>query len=502
VRATGAAEFEPPTAASLVARGTRFNPTDPAMVATAKAALHTSAAHVREVLCRERERKTVLDLVRKCLKARRGGSAYVCGLPGTGKSLTVSEAERVARCWGDGSAAGGGSKHAVPKSERPRVAAVNCMALGDPRLVFSKVIEELGGAEKSAAHKNARAFAERDDVDLGADLGALPEVATLRQLVTGGGVDATNDGSSSKSVPTTVILLDEMDQLVSKAQGILYELFGLPTLPGSRCVVIGVANGINLVEVTLPRLAARGCEPNVVRFNAYDNAQLKRLLRQRLGALPFAVFEDAGLELCARKVAAATGDMRRALNICAVAVDLCAREAADLCAANDEERAKETRATSKPEPRFSGALVKVAHVARAVSASFSSPVVDTVRGLPQHQQMVLCAAVRAFRERQSGSGTGSAQSAGSTLGVLNDKYTALCKEAGIRGVTPGEFSGVCTVLADQTLLRVGAGREDRQRKVSLAVHQDDVVFALQGVNFFRNLIGEGRGGNAGTGGRR
>ena len=195
----------------------------------------------------------------------------MCGLPGTGKSLTVSEAERVARCWGDGSAAGGGSKHAVPKSERPRVAAVNCMALGDPRLVFAKVIEELGGAaEKSAAHKNARAFAERDDVDLGADLGALPEVATLRQLVTGGGVDATNDGSSSKSVPTTVILLDEMDQLVSKAQGILYELFGLPTLPGSRCVVIGVANGINLVEVTLPRLAARGCEPNVVRFNAYD----------------------------------------------------------------------------------------------------------------------------------------------------------------------------------------------------------------------------------------
>jgi hypothetical protein len=26
--------------------------------------------------------------------------------------------------------------------------------------------------------------------------------------------------------------------------------------------------------------------------------------------------------------------------------------------------------------------------------------------------------------------------------------------------------------------------------VSLGVHNDDVVFALQGVNFFRNLIGE------------
>ena len=97
------------------------------------------------------------------------------------------------------------------------------------------------------------------------------------------------------------------------------------------------------------------------------------------------------------------------------------------------------------------------------------------------------AAVRLFRD---------ATRKEATLGVLNDTYTALCKEAGIRGLTPGEFSGVCTVLADQTLLRVGPGREDRQRKTSLAVHQDDVVFALQGVNFFRNLIGE-RGGARG-----
>ena len=49
---------------------------------------------------------------------------------------------------------------------------------------------------------------------------------------------------------------------------------------------------------------------------------------------------------------------------------------------------------------------------------------------------------------------------------------------------------LCSVLADLTLLKVGPGREDRQRKVSLGVHADDVVFALQGVNFFRNLIGE------------
>ena len=137
-------------------------------------------------------------------------------------------------------------------------------------------------------------------------------------------------------------------------------------------------------------------------------------------------------------------------------------------------------------------------MARAISASFSSPVVDTMRDLSLPQQMVLCAAVRLFRD---------APRKEATLGELNETYKALCKEAEIRRglksgelrltLSLGEFSDVCTVLADQTLLRVGPGREDRQRKTSLAVHQDDVVFALQGVNFFRNLIGEKGGARGG-----
>ena len=487
------------TAVAPHARGvaTRWNPTDASMVAQVKSALHTSTAP-GGVRCREAERKRVVDIIQRSLKSGRSASVYVCGLPGTGKSLTVSEAEKVARSWGDGSALGGGSKRALARADRPRVAAVNCMALAEPRHVFARIIEELGGTPPSASSESGASGAAE-----AADVSQLPEVAALRALVVdragagsgaGAGLRTSGVASAGSHGPMTVILLDEMDQLVSKAQGILYELFGLPTLAKSRCVVVGVANGINLVEVTLPRLAARGCEPAVVRFNAYDRDQLKLLLRQRLGSLPWTVFEDAGLELCSRKVAAATGDMRRALNICAAAVDLCAREANEAAAKTEDREtagagSAEGISPSRRRARVaaSASLVKISHMARAISASFSSPVVDTMRGLPQHQQMVLCAAVRLFRD---------ATRKEATLGVLNDTYTALCKEAGIRGLTPGEFSGVCTVLADQTLLRVGPGREDRQRKTSLAVHQDDVVFALQGVNFFRNLIGE-RGGARG-----
>ena len=463
---------------SLPALGTAavvWNAADPHMVNQAKQRLHTSVMPGGFAKCRERERRKVVDIIQGCLKKRRSGSVYVCGLPGTGKSLTVSQAEKMIRCWGDGSKEGGGDRHALPAKERPRVAAVNCMALSEPRHVFARVIEELGGVPPALDANGA-------DANGAADVTQLPEVAALRQLVCGTPADANgrssrNAAAAAANQPMTVVLLDEMDQLIGKDQAILYELFGLPTLPGSRCVIVGVANAINLVEVTLPRLAARGCEPTVVSFNAYDKDQLQRLLKQRLAGLPFAVFEDAGLELVARKVAAATGDMRRALNICTNAIDICAGEAA---------RAAEEGAAPNPggfNAGFGedGTLVKMHHVARAISASFNSPVVETMRGLPQHQQMVLCAAVRLFR---------TAARKETALGVLNDQYTKLCKESKLKGLTSGEFSGVCTVLADLTLLKVGPGREDRQRKVSLGVHADDVVFALQGVNFFRNLIGE------------
>ena len=462
---------------SLPALGTAavvWNAADPHMVNQAKQRLHTSVMPGGFAKCRERERRKVVDIIQGCLKKRRSGSVYVCGLPGTGKSLTVSQAEKMIRCWGDGSKEGGGDRHALPAKQRPRVAAVNCMALSEPRHVFARVIEELGGVPPALDVNGA-------DANGAADVTQLPEVAALRQLVCGTPTDANSRGSrngaAAANQPMTVVLLDEMDQLICKDQAILYELFGLPTLPGSRCVIVGVANAINLVEVTLPRLAARGCEPTVVSFNAYDKDQLQKLLKQRLAGLPFAVFEDAGLELVARKVAAATGDMRRALNICTNAIDICAGEAA--------RAAEEGAAPADPggfnAPGEDGTLVKMHHVARAISASFNSPVVETMRGLPQHQQMVLCAAVRLFR---------TAARKETALGVLNDQYTKLCKESKLKGLTSGEFSGVCTVLADLTLLKVGPGREDRQRKVSLGVHADDVVFALQGVNFFRNLIGE------------
>ncbi|GLT81697.1 hypothetical protein SLE2022_001330 [Rubroshorea leprosula] len=62
------------------------------------------------------------------------------------------------------------------------------------------------------------------------------------------------------------------------------------------------------------------CKPLVVTFRAYSKDQILRILRERLMALPYVVFQPQALKLCARKVAAASGAMRKALSVCRSAV--------------------------------------------------------------------------------------------------------------------------------------------------------------------------------------
>jgi origin recognition complex subunit 1 len=53
----------------------------------------------------------------------------------------------------------------------------------------------------------------------------------------------------------TVVLLDELDMLLSRDQSVLYNLFGWPQASGARLVVIGIANTLDLPERLLPKIA-------------------------------------------------------------------------------------------------------------------------------------------------------------------------------------------------------------------------------------------------------
>ena len=95
---------------------------------------------------------------------------------------------------------------------------------------------------------------------------------------------------------------------------------------------------------------------------------MQAVLQRRLAQLPGPVFAPPALMLCARKVAAASGDMRRALEVCRKAVD---------------------HVTTGPVGmrEVAAALARVNGGAGSMSTR-----VAAIRDLPLQQQLLLCAA--------------------------------------------------------------------------------------------------------------
>jgi cell division control protein 6 len=122
-----------------------------------------------------------------------------------------------------------------------------------------------------------------------------------------------------------IVVLDELDQLLSRQQSVLYHLFELASAHGSRLILIGVANALDLSDRFLPRLAALGATPRTVTFSPYSPAELESIISQRIAPVEASatscLMERSAIKLCAMKVAAASGDARRALEVCRVAAD-------------------------------------------------------------------------------------------------------------------------------------------------------------------------------------
>lgn len=197
------------------------------------------------------------------------GCLYVCGLPGTGKTLVVS---RVV------------DELATTFSPKVRVSNntifkvwVNCANLARPKDVFTRVAAAL---------------------DLpSTDANALDAIRTF----------------CSTSGPKVIIVLDEVDFLTTRDQSVLYAAFEWARGEQSRLVVVGVANALDLPTRLLPWLRAGGCVPEVHTFTPYDASALAAIVHQRLNGSD--ALSKPAVALAAKKVAACAGDARAVLDV-------------------------------------------------------------------------------------------------------------------------------------------------------------------------------------------
>jgi origin recognition complex subunit 1 len=122
-----------------------------------------------------------------------------------------------------------------------------------------------------------------------------------------------------------VLLLDELDFLVTRRQGVIYNLLEWAQAPQSRLIVIAIANTMDLPERVLTKRIASRLGLLRVEFMPYSEQQLISILSTRLGPDCPIVSMNA-IAFASRKVAAVNGDARRLLDICRRAVELTEHE--------------------------------------------------------------------------------------------------------------------------------------------------------------------------------
>ncbi|XP_071117576.1 origin recognition complex subunit 1-like [Haliotis cracherodii] len=369
----------------------------------ARARLHVSAVP-DSLPCRDNEFSDIYTFVESKLMDGTGGCMYISGVPGTGKTATVREVMR--------SLVQGCTDGDVPQF---KFLELNGMKLTDPRQAYVHLLKDLTGQR------------------------ATPEHA----------MELLNKKFSTPAPrrETVVLLVDELDLLWTRKQDVMYNIFDWPTKQQARLVVLAVANTMDLPERIMMKRVSSRLGLTRMTFQPYTFRQLEEIVESRMKGLR--VFEEDAVQLAARKVAALSGDARRALDICRRATEI----------AETEAKTKQTVI-----------MIGMRHVDAALQEMFTSPKVVAIRNLSKHEKLFLQAVVAEF------------QRAGIEEALFSKLYTqhmSLCRFEGLEPPSTTELAAMCSRLGSSRLLLVEHGRNDLHMRVRLNVSQDDVLYALR-----------------------
>ncbi|GAA5867823.1 hypothetical protein JCM1840_003456 [Sporobolomyces johnsonii] len=282
----------------------------PSALERAKALLHVSATP-ESLPCREEQRERIRQFVGDAVLGRTGGCLYVHGVPGTGKTATVHSVVR--------------ELQHDPDMDPFTFVEINGMKISEPTAAFSHLWAALSAGNEGGSKAKAKTSPK-------AALAALE------------GWFANPDPARK----TTVVLVDELDQMLTKRQDVLYNFFNWPHCAHSRLVVIAVANTMDLPERELSGKIRSRLGTNRIPFQPYTWTELKRILEARLALVhpsssssrtptPTPLFDDVALQKIAKSVAGISGDARKALDV--------ARRTLDRVALRTEDDDAEVRCT-------------------------------------------------------------------------------------------------------------------------------------------------------------
>jgi len=370
--------------------------------------------------CRDKEMEEISTFVKdaiyndQCL----GRCLYIHGVPGTGKTMSVLAVMRRLRSEFDSGAL------------RPYCfIEINGLKLASPENIYKVIYEQLSGHRvgwKKALHYLTEHFS-----------------------------DGTKIGKQANQ--PIVLLIDELDLLLTRNQSVLYNILDWPTKPNSNLVIIGIANTMDLPEKLFPRISSRMGIQRLC-FGPYNYRQLQEIITSRLKGIN--AFEDQAIEFASRKVAAMSGDARRALEIC--------RRAAEF-ADYRVKQLQQVGQTPSSESRGNG-VVCMGDIEDAIQEVFQAPHIQVMKNCPKFGKIILTAMVHELYR----SGLGE---------VLFDKLaTTVFSWCHVNGeLLPGydTLLKICCKLGESKIVLCEEGTKHKLQKLQLNYPSDDVTFSLK-----------------------
>lgn len=367
----------------------------------ARKRLHVSAVP-SSLPCREKEFAEIYSFLESNLLDEVGGCIYVSGVPGTGKTATTTEVIRAL-------------KAEVAQDSLPEFdfVEINGMRITEPRKAYVEIHRQLTGKTLSWE----RAFNLLDK----------------------------RFSSPSPHRKSTILIVDELDILCNKRQDVVYNLLNWPNLNSARLIVVTIANTMDLPERVLMGKVSSRMGLTRLTFQPYSHKQLQEIVASRLSGLE--AFSSDAIQLVARKVAALSGDARRALDI--------ARRASEIA----ESDAKGEKSS-----------VTMAHVQRAVSEMISCPKVLAIKSCSQMEKLFLQAVCMEVER------TGVEEVI--FRGVFM-QLKLLAALNGFREPIVGIGLDIATRLSACRLLICEHPRKDIYMKIMLNISPDDFYYATQ-----------------------
>lgn len=265
---------------------------------------------VPEVLpCRDKERNYITDYLINGLQNQGSSSSlYISGMPGTGKTATTLEVIRNLQ---------------RQNKYKFEFIHINAMSLTNPNLVYTIVNEKITSRRQNptASATFLDEFFKKKD-----------KTKILRQKICGKGANSLKDRKLNEKVRVQaemlrVLLIDELDALVTKKQTLLYNLFDWPCHSHSRLLVIAIANTMDLPEKMQSKIASRIGNNRLV-YEPYNREQITEIIRSRIKgthdgtSTSGGIFDDKAIHLVASKVSSYSGDIRRSLQVAKRALEI------------------------------------------------------------------------------------------------------------------------------------------------------------------------------------